>query len=340
VSPRVTVAIPTWNRAELLRGCIESVRSQTFDDFELIVIDNASTDHTPDVVASFDDPRVQYVRNPENIGGQPNLNRALRAGCGEYVVVLFDDDYLLPSCLERKAALLDQHPDVVVAHSSFEVRRADGTLDSERENYAALQGSVIETSTEFIELSMLKPCRIHISSAMCRRTAIADEAFRPEDLPADDHGFWLRVAAKGGVGFIDEALDGLHMVAGVATGNGLLALDDGRLKLTLQAAESAKRVMRAFLDSYDASPREIRRLRRLASKGSRVTTVRVLRSWVPGFRPRAAAMRMLVRAVRIEPGILIEPRLAKLFVSRGTAPSGPLPQSEGWSRPSGPRTGM
>src|SRR3954462_10521043 len=94
-SPLVSVGIPRWNRAELLRSCIKSVVEQTLEDIEIWVFDNASTDHTGEVVASFADPRIHYVRNPENLGNQPNSTLAMRAGSAPYHVMLFDDEYLL-----------------------------------------------------------------------------------------------------------------------------------------------------------------------------------------------------------------------------------------------------
>ena len=77
--PRVTVFIPTYNRARLLPEAIESVLAQTYDDFRLEVSDNASDDATPEVVASFDDPRLEYVRQPENLGLLGNHNWFLAA---------------------------------------------------------------------------------------------------------------------------------------------------------------------------------------------------------------------------------------------------------------------
>src|SRR5947208_6072670 len=90
--PRVTVFIPTYNRARLLPHAISGVLQQTFGDLRLVVSDNASTDETPDVVAQFDDPRLEYVRQPENLGLLGNHNWFLERVDTDYALILPDDD--------------------------------------------------------------------------------------------------------------------------------------------------------------------------------------------------------------------------------------------------------
>ena len=90
--PRVTVFIPTYNRAGLLPEAIKSVLGQTYDDFKLVVSDNASDDSTPEIVASFDDPRLEYVRQPENLGLLGNHNWFLQRIETDYALILPDDD--------------------------------------------------------------------------------------------------------------------------------------------------------------------------------------------------------------------------------------------------------
>lgn len=313
-APRVSVGIPTWNRAELLRKCIASVVDQTLHDIEIWVFDNASTDHTPDVVASFNDPRIHYVRNSENLGNQPNSTKAMRAGSAGYHILLFDDDYLLPTCLERKARYLDEHPDVVCVHSMFEVCDAAGAVIHLRDSFCELTTDAIESGREFIEKSLLKPARIHISSAMYRREVVREEGLFPEDYPADDHALWLRIASRGAIGFLAEPLDGLRTTPGVSAANGFHTLTgEGVYVPTLVAAQGGKDVKNRFLATYPASPAEARRLRRLATRGNRRSVARVLQATVPRFRPPGKAIKMLAQAIRVEPTVLIEPRLLKVL---------------------------
>ena len=89
-------------------ACDCGVLEQTFGDLRLVVSDNASTDETPDVVASFDDPRLEYVRQPENLGLLGNHNWFLERVDTDYALILPDDDLVYPDLLERTVAELDR----------------------------------------------------------------------------------------------------------------------------------------------------------------------------------------------------------------------------------------
>lgn len=106
--PEVSVVIPTYNRADVLPRAIESVRRQTFGGvWELIVVDDASTDRTEEVVRTFGDARIRYLRHTENRYGAAARNTGIRAARGEWIAFLDSDDEWLPHHLERKVALLE-----------------------------------------------------------------------------------------------------------------------------------------------------------------------------------------------------------------------------------------
>src|SRR3990170_1950083 len=88
--PTVSLCVPTFNRAQALGRTLESLLRQTFTDFELVVVDNASSDDTTNVVRNFRDPRIRYYRTPTNLGLYPNWNRCLDLARGEYVAVYHD----------------------------------------------------------------------------------------------------------------------------------------------------------------------------------------------------------------------------------------------------------
>jgi glycosyltransferase involved in cell wall biosynthesis len=114
VMPKVSVCIPSYNYANYLKDAIDSVLCQTYNDFELLIVDNCSTDNTREVVEGYQltDSRIIYYCNETNIGLVGNLNRCLELATGEYVKFLCADDLLLPACLERMVMVLDRHPDV------------------------------------------------------------------------------------------------------------------------------------------------------------------------------------------------------------------------------------
>ncbi len=109
-TPRVSVVIPTYNRAEFLREAIASVCAQTFADFEIVIGDNASGDHTPQVVADFHDSRIRYFRHATNIGMTPNWQFVISQARGEFVATLADDDLYLPEHLAVALDALAQYP--------------------------------------------------------------------------------------------------------------------------------------------------------------------------------------------------------------------------------------
>ena len=110
--PRVSVILPTFNRAKTLRAAIDSVLSQSYRSLELIVVDDASTDETEALVTSIDDARISYLRHNDNSGGSAARNSGLRAATGELLAFQDSDDLWLPDKLERQVALLDSKPEV------------------------------------------------------------------------------------------------------------------------------------------------------------------------------------------------------------------------------------
>src|SRR5689334_17219435 len=109
--PRVTICLPVYNCEESIDACLASALTQSYDDFDCLVVDNASTDSTFERVEAHTDPRVRAVRNPENIGPNPNHNRCIELADGDLIQFLHSDDLLLPDCLSRLAPAFD-HPRV------------------------------------------------------------------------------------------------------------------------------------------------------------------------------------------------------------------------------------
>src|SRR5687767_8850970 len=127
---RVALCLPTRNRAGYLRQAIESALNQTYRDFSLLVSDNASTDNTPDVVASIDDRRLSYVRLERDVGWCGNFNNCLDcapAGA-EYAIILGDDDLLHPRFLERTVEVLDREASTAFVHTGFDLVDGGGRL--------------------------------------------------------------------------------------------------------------------------------------------------------------------------------------------------------------------
>ncbi len=120
---KFSVTIPTYKR-QFLQECIESVLAQTYADFELIVVNDASPEDIDSVVLQFRDPRIRYYKNEENCGAVnvvDNWNICLNYAKGDYVICMGDDDKLLPNCLEEYAKLIEQFPGLGVYHAWTEI---------------------------------------------------------------------------------------------------------------------------------------------------------------------------------------------------------------------------
>ena len=108
--PKVSVVIPTYNRADLLPRAVNSVLYQTFTDYEIIIVDDCSSDNTQGVISTFTDPRIRSVRHNRNKGQSATINTGIANAHGEYLAFLDDDDEWLPAKLEGQVSILDSSP--------------------------------------------------------------------------------------------------------------------------------------------------------------------------------------------------------------------------------------
>jgi glycosyltransferase involved in cell wall biosynthesis len=113
--PVVTVLLPLYNGAHYVREAVESILRQTWKDFELLIIDDGSTDTGPEIVTAMRDERIILLRNPSNMGVAATLNRGLDVARGHYIARMDADDISLPDRLERQIRFMDEHPDVGIS---------------------------------------------------------------------------------------------------------------------------------------------------------------------------------------------------------------------------------
>ena len=111
--PKVSFVVPCYKLAQFLPECVTSILGQTFQDFEILIMDDCSPDNTPEVARSFDDARVVYMRNEVNLGHLRNYNKGIELSRGQYVWLISADDCLRrPYVLEKYIGLMDAHPEV------------------------------------------------------------------------------------------------------------------------------------------------------------------------------------------------------------------------------------
>ena len=201
IVPRVSVIVPTYNFGDFLDATIESVLGQTFGDLELLVLDNASTDQTPDVVGRFADPRLCYVRNPENIGFAANVNQGFGLARGELLIVLGADDVWAPEFLRRAVTHFDTHPGVSFVHGMavWIDERGEAFGDSGRGWAGVTPGP--EAFVNFFRYGFSLSTMLMPTDAVRRLGGL--------DAPWGDIAdgwLFLRLCLAGNVGYLDEPL--------------------------------------------------------------------------------------------------------------------------------------
>ncbi|WP_066852923.1 glycosyltransferase family 2 protein [Halodesulfovibrio spirochaetisodalis] len=118
--PKVSILLPAYNQEKYIEETVESILSQTFTDFEFIILDDASSDRTAERIQTFEDERITFYQNAENLGSVGTLNKGLALCRGEYIARIDGDDIAYPDRLAKQVAFLDSHPDVGVVGSAVQ----------------------------------------------------------------------------------------------------------------------------------------------------------------------------------------------------------------------------
>jgi glycosyltransferase involved in cell wall biosynthesis len=318
MKPRVTVTIPTYNRARFVGAAIDSVLGQSVDAIEVFVSDNASTDDTRAVVLGIDDPRVHYVRNERNLGVHANLSRGLELGSAPFVCVLPDDDMMLPGNLEKKVRLLEDDPELDIVHGpSRLVHVGPGGEELGSNNY--LTGGPeahVEDARVVLRHLLSDSYWINFPAALIRRSIIGDVRFESRDELADDLGLFMRLCRNARtVGYIAEPLVALRMHADAhSTKQGFHGLADDAFLPDVTAIAHIERGRERFLRQYGHEVSGVRELRAASRRWARDKLV-----WVVGRRSRGDAAtstraRLLRDSLKIEPLLALDPRFVKLSV--------------------------
>lgn len=206
--PLVSVCLPAYNAGRFIGKCIESLLCQSYGRIEVIVSDNASTDDTVDVVRNATDPRVQYFRNPENIGPFPNWNRCIERASGEFVAVYHADDVYDPEIVGEEVRFLQAHPDAgAVFAGALRIDPEDRVIGS-MSLPAPLRGDRLfafgETLAAILEHGNFLVC----PTFMGRRSVLARAGRFREDRfgTAADAGMWFQILENARIGVIDRPL--------------------------------------------------------------------------------------------------------------------------------------
>jgi len=190
--PRVSVVMAVHNEEEYAAGAIQSILDQTFEDFEFIIIDDASTDNTPEILRDFaaKDGRIRILTNDKNLSVPRSLNKGLEAATGAYIARMDGDDVCMPHRLQSQVAFLDENPEFFLVGGGVAFIDAQGRRYAEYPNGASQH--------EFEWTSFFRPPVVH-SSAVFRRSIAAEhgENYDHDFNRAADFEYWHRVLQHG-----------------------------------------------------------------------------------------------------------------------------------------------
>jgi glycosyltransferase involved in cell wall biosynthesis len=213
-TPLVSVCIPSYCGGPYIGAAIESVLNQTFTDFELIVIDDHSSDDTCEVVARYKDPRLRLVRSDKNIGAEGNWNRCLGEARGVYVKILPQDDLIRSDCLEKQVSVLktDRASSLSFVFAARDIVSSEGRTIMRRGYPTRKTGSVDARSLTRATARAGGNLIGEPGSVLFRRSSIDKVGVFDGSIPyVIDLDYWVRLLSVGDAYYIAESLSSFRV---------------------------------------------------------------------------------------------------------------------------------
>lgn len=181
-TPKITVILPVYNCELYIQTAVESILNQTFTDFELLIIDDASRDATVAILKNIPDPRIQLIQKPKNSGYTNSLNYGLKIAKGEYIARMDSDDISHPERFAKQLAYLDTHPEVVVCGTVYKIVGNDKSIS-------------LPLDHEDIKIELLWGNCICHPSTMIRKNVLDQYAIQYDSTtePAEDYHMWIQL---------------------------------------------------------------------------------------------------------------------------------------------------
>jgi glycosyltransferase involved in cell wall biosynthesis len=203
--PKITVCIPTFNRVGILPYAIDSVLSQSEQDFELIVCDDGSSDRTSELMSQYTDHRIKYIRHHQNIGKSNNMRSGFDAASGEYFMKFDDDDRLTPDFLKSTAAILTQDSSIDFVGTDHWIIDINNVRDeaktqanSHRWGRNNLSAGVVDNLLEVVFIHQ----SFQVGATLFRRQTLQELGFMlPNMQNCEDNDLFVRLALAGKKGY-------------------------------------------------------------------------------------------------------------------------------------------
>lgn len=196
--PQISVVMPVYNAGKYLREAIDSILNQTYTDFEFIIIDDGSTDSSPDIVRNCQDPRIRFYQNEHNMGVAATLNRGLELATGEYIARMDSDDIAYKERFEIQVRYLDSRQDVAVCGSA--IMLYDGVEDYSQRTFSLRYEDVL--------LDLLFSCAVAHPTVMMRRRTLVEHSlsYELEYKGCEDYRLWTQIARVAKIENLSESL--------------------------------------------------------------------------------------------------------------------------------------
>ena len=186
-SPLVSILMPVYNTAPYLREAMDSMLSQTFSDFELIVLNDCSPDNAEEILDTYDDPRIVRYKGEKNVGLSNVLNTGIDISHGKYIARMDSDDISLPNRFQVQVDYLERHPEIDLVSAAMQLF---GGRD---------EVWIREQDPEKVKINALFHSPVLHASSVWRKDAFEKHGlrFRQEMVPAEDYDLWTRAMLKG-----------------------------------------------------------------------------------------------------------------------------------------------
>jgi glycosyltransferase involved in cell wall biosynthesis len=218
---KISVVVPTYNRGYIISESIKSVLGQTYQDFELVIVDDGSKDNTHEVVSRFADPRIRYTRHEHNRGCSAAYNTGLREARGEFVAILDSDDIWKPERLAKAVNFLKRHPEADAVFTDMEKYDGSQFFPSHVRRWCPLTVSILAErqwpkevvfTQKEMYLCFLQEFPLTLQSTMMRSEALKRVGYLNESwISASDWDLMLRFSKQNRLGYIDEPLTVLRV---------------------------------------------------------------------------------------------------------------------------------
>ncbi len=199
MTPRLTIAIPTYNRATLLRKSLESALAQTASDIVILVSDNGSTDGTQALLAEYSDSRLQKIRREVTVSRAEHGALIYAAIETEFLLILSDDDWLEPDFAREVIKLCDEHPELSFLYTGCIEHYDDAEMP-------AAVGPRIESSLDFFAAHYAGQRQVSWCACVTRARDLRDLGPQPADRMMGDMYFWTKIGLKGPIGCVSRRL--------------------------------------------------------------------------------------------------------------------------------------